>query len=233
MTKRSKAQAKKWRLLVVDDHPMMRHGIAQLLNGEPDMTVCDEAESARQAISQVREHRPDLVLADLTMPGKDGLDLIRDLQAQHPNIPTLVISMHDETLYAERVLRAGGRGYIMKHEGGDKLLAAIRRVLKGKVYVSERISEQILENLSGLAPAASSSVISRLSDRELEVFRMIGEANETREIAAQLGMSAKTVEAHRLNIKRKLRLRTSAELTRRAVLWVESGSAPKTQAKID
>src|SRR5437764_1022837 len=151
----------KTRILIVDDHPMMRQGLAQLINNEPDLTVCAEAENARQAFDAIAAGKPDLVLADITLPDKNGIELIKDLQALHPELPVLVISMHDESLFAERVLRAGGRGYIMKQEGGKKLMLAIRHVLSAQIYVSEKMSAKILENFSGKRSDASRSPIER------------------------------------------------------------------------
>jgi DNA-binding NarL/FixJ family response regulator len=220
MTK--KTGAKKARsILIVDDHPMMRQGLRQLIEDEPDLHVLGEAETAGNALEAVNKHRPDLVLADITLPDKNGIELIKDIQAMHPEILVLVISMHDESLYAERVLRAGGRGYIMKQEGGKKLMEAIRHVLSGQVYVSPKISAKILEIFSGRRADAKSPV-EKLTDREFEVFQLVGQGKSTREIALQLHLSAKTVEVHRANIKAKLELKTAAELIRAAVRWVEA-----------
>lgn len=213
------------RLLVVDDHPMMRQGLAQLIAHEPDLSVCAEAENGAQALAAITEQRPDLVLADISLPDKNGLELIKDALALHPGLPILVISMHDESLYAERVLRAGGRGYIMKQEGGKKLMEAIRRVLGGGIYVSERMSARILELFSGQPTEKDPTPISRLTDREFEVFQWIGQGKGTREIADHLHLSVKTVEVHRANIKRKLEVRTAPELVRYAVQWVAAQPA--------
>ncbi len=218
--KPSRAPAPKRSILVVDDHPMMRQGLSQLINNEPDLTVCCEAGTAEQALEFVTKSKPDLVLADISLPGKSGLELIKDLQALEPELPVLVISMHDESLYAERVLRAGARGYIMKQEGGKKLMQAIRQVLGGQVYVSEKMSAKILEIFSGRRPQ-SSSPVGNLTDREFEVFQLIGQGRSTRDIAQQLHLSVKTVEVHRVNIKSKLKLATATELIRYAVRWVE------------
>ena len=155
MSKKSPAQKKK-RILVVDDHPMMRQGLAQLISAEPDLAICGEAENAEYALTSLSALKPDLVLVDISLPGKNGLELIKDFQAIQPGQAVLVISMHDESLYAERVLRAGGRGYIMKQEGGKKLMQAIRQVLDGKIYVSEKISADILEIFSGRRPGIES-----------------------------------------------------------------------------
>ncbi len=164
------------------------------------------------------------MLADITLPDKNGLELIKDVLALHPGLPILVISMHEESLYVERVLRAGGRGYIMKQEGGVKLMAAIRQVLSGRVYVSEKMSAKLLESFSVQSPQGGQSTMKKLTDREFEVLELLGGGKATREIAQQLHLSVKTVEVHRANIKRKLELKTAPELIRYAVQWVESQS---------
>ncbi len=221
MTAKKSAKPRK-RILIVDDHPIMREGLAQLINHESDLMVCGEAESAEQAVSAVQSLKPDLVLADITLPGKNGLELIKDLQVLRPDLSVLVLSMHDESLYAERVLRAGGRGYVMKQEGGKKLMAAIRHVFSGQVYVSEKMSARILDLFSGRRPEAGGSPVAKLTDREFEVFQLVGAGKGTRDIADQLHLSIKTVEVHRANIKRKLGIKTAPELVRHAVRWVES-----------
>jgi DNA-binding NarL/FixJ family response regulator len=212
----------KRRILILDDHPMMREGLAQLIKNEPDLTVCGEAGSGHEAIAMVAKARPDLLLADISLPDKDGIEVVKDLQALHPALPVLVISMHDESLYTERVLRAGGRGYIMKQEGGKKLMIAIRQVLSGQIYVSDKMSARILESFSGRGERAGQIPIESLTDREFEVLKFLGQAKGTREISEQLHLSIKTVDAHRANIKRKLNLKTSPELVRYAVRWVET-----------
>lgn len=222
--KRGKTASRPKRILIVDDHPMMRQGLMQLIESECDLVVCGEAENAGQALEQAEQLKPDLLLADISLPGKNGLELIKDLQSTQPSLPVLVISMHDEMLYAERVLRAGGRGYIMKQEGGKKIMEAIRQVFSGKVFVSEKMSLQILENLANRSPRPTRSPVERLTDREFEVFQLIGQGLSTREIAAQLHLSSKTVEVHRINIKQKLNLKTATELIRFAVRWVESAA---------
>jgi DNA-binding NarL/FixJ family response regulator len=222
-TSKKPAPAKaKRRLLIVDDHPMMRQGLAQLINHEPDLMVCREAENAHQALDAIQASAPDLVLADITLPDKSGLELIKDMQTLHPGVAVLVISMHDESLYAERVLRAGGRGYIMKQEGGMKLLEAIRQVLGGQIYVSEKMSARILEIFSGRRSEASRSPVENLTDREFEILQLIGQGKGTRQIAEQLHLSVKTVEVHRVNIKTKLKVNSASELIRFAVRWVET-----------
>lgn len=221
---RSTSKARK-QILIVDDHPIMREGLAQLINHELDLTVCGEAETAERGLTLVQSLQPDLVLADITLPGKNGLEFIKDLQAMHPGLAVLVLSMHDESLFAERVLRAGGRGYIMKQEGGKKLMAAIRQVLAGQVYVSEKMSARILENFSGRHADSGASPIEKLTDREFEVFQLVGRGKGSRDIAEQLHISVKTVEVHRANIKQKLGLKTAPELVRHAVRWVEAQNA--------
>jgi DNA-binding NarL/FixJ family response regulator len=219
------AEADKKRILIVDDHPMMRHGIAQLIAAEPDLAVCGEAENARDAFDVVSILKPDLVLADISLPGKNGLEMLKDFQAILPSLPVLVVSTHDETLYAERVLRAGGRGYIMKQEGGQKLIQAIRHVLGGKIYVSDEISTDILETFSGRRTGSEGSPMEKLTDREFEIFRLVGQGQGTKDIAHKLHLSAKTVDVHRANIKTKLKLTSSPELIRYAVRWTESHAA--------
>jgi len=220
-----KKPAAKKRLLIVDDHPMMRQGLAQLINNEPDLTVTWEADNAAQALEAVSHNQPDLILADISLPDKNGLELIKDIHALYSGALILVVSMHDESLYAERVLRAGGRGYIMKQEGGKKLMEAIRQVLDGKIYVSDKISAKILEIFSGRRTETGGSPMGRLSDREFEVFSLIGEGKGTRDIAAKLHLSVKTVEVHRANIKAKLQLKTATDLVRAALRWSESQGA--------
>jgi DNA-binding NarL/FixJ family response regulator len=215
------ARAKK-RLLILDDHPMMREGLAQLIGNEADLQVCGESGIGSEAVDLVTKLKPDLLLADISLPDKNGLEVIKDVRAVHPAVSMLVISMHDESLYAERVLRAGARGYIMKQEGGKKLMEAIRQVLSGKIYVSEKISATILEAFSGGPDKGVDPAVQKLTDREFEILQLIGKGRGTREISTQLHLSVKTVEAHRANIKRKLQLKGAPELVRYAVRWVES-----------
>jgi DNA-binding NarL/FixJ family response regulator len=209
------------RVLIVDDHPMMRAGLVHVINHQPDLVVCGEAENAAEALDAVDAGRPDLVLADITLPGKSGLELIKDIKAIRPELPILVISMHDESLYAERVLRAGARGYITKHEGGEKLMQAVRHVLSGQIYVSEKMSAHILERFSGGQAAAVCSLVAQLSDREFGVFELLGEGLSAHEIAARLHISTKTVDAHRAKIKAKLVIKTTSELISYAARWIE------------
>jgi DNA-binding NarL/FixJ family response regulator len=212
-------------VLIVDDHPMMREGLAQLINREKDLVVAGEADSAARAVEQTAQLKPDLVIVDITLPGRSGLDLIRDIHAVHPAALVLVVSMHEESLYAERVLRAGGRGYVMKQAGGKKLMEAIRQVLGGQIYVSADTSARILETFSRNNNETPATGVQSLSDREFEIFQLIGQGENTRDIAKKLSLSVKTVEVHRLNIKSKLKLATAAELIHFAVRWMQSNPA--------
>ncbi len=211
----------KRKIYIVDDHPIMRQGLGQLINHEPDLQVVGEAEDAASALSGVLETKPDLVIIDISLPGKNGLELIKDIRAVHRTVALLVHSMHDESLYVERVLRAGAQGYIMKHEGGKKVMDAIRKVLSGDIYVSNSMSTKILEIFSNRR-STTTDPVEALSDRQFEIFQMIGQGRGTRSIAEDLVVSVKTVDAHRANIKEKLGLRTGNELVRYAVRWVES-----------
>ena len=207
------------RVLVVDDHPMTRYGIVRLIEQEPDLVVCGEAENASRALAAVKALKPQVVLADLTMPGGEGLEFIKDVRSLHPEIAVLVVSMHDEALYAERALRAGARGYIMKNEGGEKLVEAVRQVLQGKTYVSENMSGKVLEIFSGRRRRTDDTTIGKLTDREFEVFRLLGQGLTTREIGQQLRLGTKTVETHRLHVREKLGLKSGPALINYAVRW--------------
>ena len=218
---RANPTTNRMRVLIVDDHPMTRAGLVHLINHEPDLVVCAEAENAFAALDAVDACEPDLVLADITLPGKSGLELVKDIKAIRPRLPILVISMHDESLYAERVRRAGARGYITKHEGGKKLMQAIRHVLRGQIYVSEKMSAHILETFSGGHTASVRSLIAQLSDREFEIFELLGEGLSARKIADRLHLSTKTVDVHRANIKAKLVIKTTPELISYAARWME------------
>jgi DNA-binding NarL/FixJ family response regulator len=215
-------QASRTRIMLVDDHPMMRAGLAQFINKQPDLEICCEFSHANGALEGFHKFHPQLVLTDITLPDRSGIELIKDLLAAKPDLTILVVSMHDETVYAERVLRAGARGYIMKESGGENLLTAIRQVLGGRVYVSPQISARILDNLAAGKPRGSHSPVEKLSDREFEVFQLLGRGKSTREIATQLRLSHKTVEAHRSHIKEKLELKDAIALMHHAVRWVES-----------
>jgi DNA-binding NarL/FixJ family response regulator len=211
------------RVFIVDDHPIVRQGLAQMLKQEADLTVCGEAEDAQQALQAIAELQPDLVLVDLSLKGGSGLALIRALKARQSTLPVLVVSMHDESLYVERVLRAGARGYIMKQEATDTMMHAIRRVLRGELYVSDKMMTRLLGRFVLDAVDTGASALERLSNRELEVFWLIGEGHSTRHIAEMLCVSTKTVESHRAHIKEKLQLNDTVKLVWYAMQWVDHG----------
>lgn len=212
----------KKRILIVDDHPLVRKGLALTLEAEPDLEVCGQAASAEEALNMLNTVHPDLAIVDISLPGMSGLELIKHLHAWNPGLPVLVISRHDETLYAERAIRAGARGYVMKVEAVDVIVKAVRRVLAGGLYVSAEISERLLWGMTGHRRSAGQSPMELLSDRELEVFEWMGRGLSTHEIAERLHLSVKTVESYRTRIKAKLGLRTAAELMQHAVQWVEN-----------
>lgn len=209
-------------ILVVDDHPLFRKGVVQMLTQEPDLEVRAEAESSPGALAAMRTTPVDLVIVDIGLHGSaNGIELTKALKAEHPHVPILILSMHDETLYAERALRAGARGYLMKREALDSVILAVRTVLQGEIYVSPAMQKRMLaDHVSG--GASSDSPVDRLTDRELEVLQLIGEGNEVREIAQKLHLSVKTVEAHRAHIKEKLDLKNAREVVRFATTWVSS-----------
>jgi len=223
MAKRNENKRESARILIVDDHPVFREGLVGVLAGQRNLSVVGQANHARQAMNAMEKLRPDLVLLDLSLPDKSGLEFVKDLRAIYPDMGVLVISMHDETLYAERLLRAGANGYVMKEEGPEKILQAIRQVLAHQTYVSSRMSSRILNSLSN--GQKSSSPFSRLTDREFEIFRLIGDGHDSRDIARKLGVSPKTVDTHRSHIKQKLRLGSGMELICYAVRWVQTQSA--------
>lgn len=210
------------RILLVDDHPIVRRGLAQLINQEKDLEVCGEAVDRGAALKEIERTQPDLAVVDLSLQSSDGLDLIKDIREQKPGLPMLVLSMHDERVYAERVLRAGARGYIMKQEALEKVLQAIRRILEGDVYLSEAVQARLMRAMVAARSKPEQSPVGQLSDRELEVFQLIGEGLGTREIAGRLGLSVKTIESHYARIKEKLDLKSATELIQSATLWVAS-----------
>jgi DNA-binding NarL/FixJ family response regulator len=228
MSGTSKAQnpaSLKKRVMVVDDHPIVRQGLALLINRESDLVVCGEAEEAMGAMHVLASARPDVLIVDISLNGPDGIDLLKNIRNTHPTLPVLILSMHDEMIYAERALRAGANGYIMKQEATEKVLIAVRRILNGEIYVSERISNQILKQYITGSGTVRNSSIGDLSDRELEVFRLIGEGHGTRQIAEELHVSVKTVESYQAHIKEKLSLRSARELMQRAFAWHMSEKA--------
>jgi DNA-binding NarL/FixJ family response regulator len=210
---------RKHTILLIDDHPIVRQGLSQLINQEPDLHVNAEAASAREALEALEKAIPDIAIVDVSLDDRSGIELIKDLRARDPNLPILALSMHDEALYAERALRAGAKGYIMKQEATEKVMGAIRKVLAGQIYVSERMASRLLDQFVNTKPGEEESPLGRLSDRELEIFSMIGRGLGTREIANKLYLSIKTVEAHREHIKEKLKLRSGTELMRMAVQY--------------
>jgi len=209
----------KSRVLVVDDHPIVRQGLTLLINRESDLTVCGEAEDAHTAMQSLNSTRPDILVVDISLHGPDGLDLLKNVRSRHPELPVLILSMHDESIYAERALRAGAQGYIMKQEATEKVLVALRRILSREIYVSERIANRMLHRYIGNPSASKPSSIADLTDRELEVFRLIGEGHSTRQIAEELHISVKTVESYQSHIKEKLSLRSARELVQHAIQW--------------
>ena len=223
---------KKIRVAIVDDHTLMREGLAQLVSSQPDMTVVVEAGDASAALSGILQTQPDLALIDITLPGRNGLELIKDLIAQLPKLPILVVSMHDETLYAERALKAGAKGYLMKDAERNTIVTAMRRVLTGGFYVSERMAGEIFASFAGknVGKSEAGGTVSKLSDREFEVFEHLGTGLGTNEIAERLGISPKTVEVHRARIREKLELPNGAALVRFAVRWVETRNLGMTAA---
>ncbi len=210
----------KRRVLVVDDHPIVREGLAQMINREADLTVCGDAADMRKALLLIETLRPDILIVDVSLEGPDGLDLLKSIRAQDPSLPVLILSMHDESIYAERALRAGANGYIMKQEATERVLDALRRILNHEVYVSARIANKMLQQFVG-APATdrNHSSVDDLSDRELEVLRLIGAGHGTRQIAEKLNLSIKTVETYQAHLKEKLTLRNSRELVQYATRW--------------
>ena len=212
------------RLVLIDDHPIMRHGLAQLIRAEEGLDVIGEAGSARDGLEVVGKLKPDLAVIDLTLPDKNGLELVKDIRAQHPSTFCIVLSMHEETLYGERALRAGARGYVMKEEAADHLVTAIHKVISGGLYVSESLNARMLEQVTGAARSKATGM-DALTDRELEILSLIGSGVPTKNIAAQLSISARTVEAHRAHIKEKLAITDGAALVRYAVQWSENQRA--------
>jgi DNA-binding NarL/FixJ family response regulator len=210
-------------VLIVDDHPIVRQGLAQLINQEKDLEVCGQAEDAHEAMQAIRRLNPDMVIVDIGLKETSGMELIKDLKVQHPDLPVLTLSMYDEAVYGERALRAGAKGYVMKQEATEQVVTAIRRVLAGEVYVSSGMAAQMVSKFVGGGTRTAGSPADSLSDRELEVFRMIGEGFSTREMAEKLHLSIKTVETYRAHIKDKLGLQDANELLRSAIRWVNAG----------
>ncbi|MDI6451286.1 response regulator transcription factor [Anaerobaca lacustris] len=215
-------QPAKHRIVIVDDHPIVRQGLAQLIEQEDDLHICGQAEDAHEAIRAIRELNPNLVIVDISLRTSSGIDLIKDIKAQFPALPVLTLSMHDEALYAERALRAGARGYIMKQEAPEEVVTAIRRVLAGTTYISQGMAAKMVNKIVAGPGEKNASPVDRLSDRELEVFRLIGEGYGTREMAEKLYLSVKTIETYRAHIKEKLNLQDANELLRAAIRWANA-----------
>jgi len=211
----------KARVIIVDDHPIFRMGMAELLNQEDDFIVCGLAEDIAGARKAVQQHGPDLAIIDITLAGENGLDLVKELSGGKNGLPILVLSMHDEQVWAERAIRAGARGYMMKKEASEKVIFALRNILGGKIHVSANIVERLLDRFQLKPDASTAPTVDLLTDRELEVFRLIGAGLSTREIAERMKLGVKTIGTYRDRVKQKLGIRTSADLIRRAVLWTE------------
>jgi len=220
VTKRNDPDDHRARILIVDDHPLVRSGLRVLIDDEPDLQVCGEAADADEAIRVLDARKPDLVIIDLSLKGSSGLELIKRIKSRAPDVKMLVSSMHDESLYAERVLNAGALGYINKQEAMEKVIEAIRGILQGRVFLSSAMSDRFLQRLTKDQKSQEQSAVGSLSDRELQVFELIGRGLATSAIAGQLHLSVKTVETHREKIKSKLKLTTATELTKHAVQWV-------------
>ncbi len=220
--KESVLQCPKHRIMIVEDHPVFRMGLRELINQESDLVVCGEAEDAGQASKEIRRLEPGMVIVDISLKGRDGIDLIREVRSNNKDLPILVLSMHDESRFAERSLLAGAKGYIMKRETSSSVVEAIRCVLRGQIYLSEKIKGEILSRFVGGAHTYNKSPVDRLTDRELEVYRLIGRGLSTNDIAEKISLSAKTIGTYRERIKEKLNLKHASELIRHAMLWVEN-----------
>ena len=210
----------KTKVVIVEDHPLFRERLALLINKEPDMEVCGEADNIRAAMEVIQATQPDAAVVDITLKGSSGLELLKDLKAQSIELPVLVLSMHDESLYAERAIRAGAKGYITKDEASDKVMMAIRKVMGGVIYLSEGTTSRILKNITDGKSSVSAPALSNLTDRELEVFQLIGNGRTTREIAETLNLGLTTIDTYRARIKEKLNLRNATELIHQATDWV-------------
>ena len=218
---RKKCPEKK-RILIVDDHPIVRQGLSMLINRNDDLLVCGHAADISEAMEAVRVLKPDMAIVDISLKDANGIELVKDIKAYDPELPVLILSMHDESLYAERALRAGAKGYIMKQEGTEKLISAIRAVLSGRIHISDRLTGRLINKMVSGPVETGGSPLETLSDRELEVFLLIGKGERTRQISSQLHLSPKTIETYRSHIKEKLNLGSSTELLQHAIQWVNS-----------
>jgi DNA-binding NarL/FixJ family response regulator len=214
------SDADKRRVLIIDDHPVFRHGISAMINAEPDLVVCGEAGSAPTALDAMRRLDPHIALVDISLPGTNGIELLKAIKAESPKLPMLVVSMHDESLYALRALRAGALGYVMKAEALDSILTAIRKVLQGEPYLSPKFSERLVFKAIRSMDEGLGSPVDKLSDRELEVLNLMGRGFGAQDIANELHLSVKTIETHRAHIKEKLGFHDSKEMVRFAIEWV-------------
>lgn len=213
------------RVFIVDDHPLVRQGLAQIIDSQDDLELCGEAEDSSSAMRGIETARPDVLIVDISLQGNNGLELIKNVKAIHDNLPILVFSMHDESIYAQRALRAGAKAYVMKKESSEKIVEAIKRILKGEIYVSARVADQVLHQIVNGPSNVATSPVDRLTDRELEVVQLIGRGLSTREIAESLNLSVKTIESHRAHVKEKLNLRNATELVQFSVQWVDQQNA--------
>jgi DNA-binding NarL/FixJ family response regulator len=225
LTRGQSNQSRRNRIFLIDDHPIVRQGLALLINREVDLEVCGEAQDAPSALTGLGACEPDLIILDISLNGPDGLDLLKTIRLKDAHVPVLVLSMHDESTYAERALRAGANGYIMKHEAAEKVLVAIRRIVCGEVYLSDRLTNKMLQQIVRGTDPVSRSPVSMLSDRELEIYRLIGSGHATRQIADELHISVKTVESYQAHIKVKLSLRSARELVQHAIEWTVTEKA--------
>jgi DNA-binding NarL/FixJ family response regulator len=221
-----KRTQKRARIVIVDDHPIVRERLAEIFNREPDLAACGEAEDRHQALEVIAVANPDLVIVDLTLKSSHGLELIKDIHARWPKLLVLVVSMHDESLYAERVLRAGARGYITKQEATRNILVAVRRVLQGSVYLNDKLATHLISRLAASGRPVNPTPAERLADRELQVYELTGRGLNTRQIAARLNIGAKTVETYRTRIREKLQLEDANELLQSAISWAHQTPAP-------
>jgi DNA-binding NarL/FixJ family response regulator len=213
------------RIVIVDDHPLFRKGLEELIHSDGDFAVCGQAGNAAEAIDVIRKLNPDMAIVDLSLPGANGIELIKNIRAEFPRLPILVLSMHDESLYALRALRAGAEGYVMKHEAMANVIQAIREVFNGRPYLSPAMAAQVITKFAHRQAEGETDAVERLSDRELEVLELIGKGNEVRQIAKLLHLSPKTVETHRAHIKDKLDLKNSREVARFALQWLSARGA--------
>jgi len=221
MKKIPRKKTSKAKILIVDDHPVVRKGLAYLIDKEPDLRVCGECAEGGGLLSHVARLKPDAIVLDLFLKDSSGISLLKDLRKAFPKLPVLVLSMQDESIYTERVLRAGGRGYVSKDDMLENVVGALRQILQGNVYAGEAVKNKLLKNISSAATSTDESILSRLGDRELEVFQLLGQGHSTRRIAERWGRSIKTVETYRAHLKRKLNLADSSELVHRAIQWMQ------------